>query len=133
LFRIKTRQKERAYNLEKSSRENSLKMSYSLDLKLKVMAYLEKGGKASAAAKIFGVSRASIYRWLGQADLEPVKVKRRKRKMDWKALEKDVEENPELRLCDRAQKFGVKISSVGYALKELGMTRKKTIKVQGKK
>jgi putative transposase len=100
-------------------------MPYSLDLKLKVMAYLEKGGRVSSAAQIFGISRASIYRWLGQADLTPIKVKRRKRKLDWQALEEDVKRYPELRLCDRAKKFGVSISSIGYALQELKITRKK--------
>lgn len=51
-------------------------------------------------------------------DLKPTKVTRRKRKLDWQALEQDVKENPDLRLCDRAQKFGVNISSSGLRVDE---------------
>jgi transposase len=100
-------------------------MPYSLDLKEKVIAYIENGGRVSSAAKVFGINRASIYRWLGQTNLAPIKVERRKRKLDWKALEEDVKKYPDLRLCDRAKKFGVRISSIGYALKKLKITRKK--------
>jgi len=100
-------------------------MPYSVDLKLKVIEYIENGGKISSASRIFRVGRASIYRWLNQADLEPIKVKRRKRKLDWTALEEDVQRYPELRLCDRAKKFGVTISAIAYALKELKIMRKK--------
>jgi transposase len=53
------------------------------------------------------------------------KVKRRKRKLDWKALENDVKENPDARLIDRAKKFGVRPSAISYALKEMKITRKK--------
>jgi len=51
--------------------------------------------------------------------------KRRQRKLDWQDLEKDVKENPEARLIDRAQKFGVRPSAISYALKEMKITRKK--------
>ena len=53
------------------------------------------------------------------------KVKRRKRKLDWKALENDVKENPDARLIDRAKKFGVRPSAISYALKEMKMKEKK--------
>lgn len=53
------------------------------------------------------------------------KVKRRKRKLDWQALEKDVKENPDARLIDRAKKFGVRPSAISYALKEMKMKEKK--------
>jgi transposase len=62
--------------------------------------------------------------WVGQT-LEPLPVKRRKRKLDWKALENDVKENPDARLIDRAKKFGVRPSAISYALKEMKITRKK--------
>ncbi|MFM2026322.1 MAG: hypothetical protein RLZZ339_1037, partial [Cyanobacteriota bacterium] len=39
----------------------------------------------------------------------------RQRKLDWKALSKDVQENPEARLRDRAEKFGVRPSAICYA------------------
>jgi putative transposase len=57
--------------------------------------------------------------------LEATKVKHRQRKLDWKALSKDVQENPEARLRDRAEKFGVRPSAICYALKKMKVTRKK--------
>jgi transposase len=62
---------------------------------------------------------------LGWSDLQATKVKRRKRKLDWQALEKDVKENPDARLIDRAKKFGTRPSAICYALKEMKITRKK--------
>jgi transposase len=62
---------------------------------------------------------------LGRSDLQPTKIKRRKRKLDWQALEKDVKENPDARLIDRAKKFGTRPSAICYALKEMKITRKK--------
>ena len=100
-------------------------MAYSLDLRLKVVHFLESGGKITDAAHIFGVGRASIYRWLSRQELEATKVKRRQRKLDWKGLEKDVKENPEATLTDRAKKFEVAPSAIFYALKKMKITRKK--------
>lgn len=100
-------------------------MAYSLDWRKKVVDYVENGGSITKAAKLFKVGRATIYRWLGREDLQATKVKRRQRKLDWKALEKDVRENPDARLIDRAKKFGVRPSAISYALKEMEITRKK--------
>src|SRR4028119_514750 len=100
-------------------------MSYSIDLRKTVVDYVENGGRIAQAAGLFQVGRATIYRWLGRTDLEPLPVKRRKRKLDWKALENDVKENPDARLIDRAKKFGVRPSAISYAFKEMKITRKK--------
>ncbi|MDJ0575370.1 MAG: IS630 transposase-related protein [Xenococcaceae cyanobacterium MO_234.B1] len=100
-------------------------MTYSLDLRKRVINYVENGGSVTKAAKVFQVGRASIYRWLDSEDLEPRKVTRRNRKLDWKALEKDVQISPEVRLIDRAKEFGVRPSAISYALKKMKITRKK--------
>ncbi len=63
-------------------------MTYSLDLRQKVIDYIESGGKITKATKVFGIGRASIYRWLERKELEATKVKHRHRKLDWKELEK---------------------------------------------
>lgn len=108
-------------------------MAYSLDLRMRVIGYLENGGSVTKAAKLFQVARASIYRWLNRETLESTQVKRRSRKLDWQALKKDVEENPERRLIDRAKQFGVRPSAVSYALKQMKITRKKTASLSRKK
>ncbi len=100
-------------------------MPYSLDLRKKVIEYVEAGGSITKASRIYKIGRASVYRWLNRADLSPTQVKRRHRKLDWKALKKDVEENPDLRLIDRANNFGVRPSAISYALKKMKITRKK--------
>jgi putative transposase len=48
-----------------------------------------------------------------------------KRKLNWEKLRKDVEENPDTKLADRAQKFGVRPSAICYALEKIKITRKK--------
>ena len=50
---------------------------------------------------------------------------RRQRKLDGKALEKDLQENPDTKLRDRAQKFAVDPSAIFYAMKRMKITRKK--------
>ena len=89
------------------------------------MNFIEKGGTITEAAHTFGIGRASIYRWLSRPQLEATKVKSRRRKLDWKELEKDGKENPESKLSDRAKKFGVNPTAIFYALKKMKITRKK--------
>ena len=107
-------------------------MSYSIDLRKRVVDYVENGGRIAQAAGLFQVVVATIYQWLARTDLRATQVKRRKRKLDWQALEKDVKENPNVvRLIDRAKKFGVRPSAISYALKEMKITRKKRTSLPG--
>ena len=69
-------------------------MPYSLDLRHKVINFVENGGTITETAHTFGIGRASIYRWLSRPKLSATKVKSRQRKLDWKELEKDVKQNP---------------------------------------
>lgn len=101
-------------------------MTYSLDLRQRVVEYVEAGGGATSASKLFKVGRSTIYQWLAREDLRPTHVKRRKRKLDWEALKRDVEQHPDSKLSKRAQKFGVQPSAIHYALKEMNITRKKS-------
>ena len=100
-------------------------MPYSLDLRARVIAFVENGGGITRASKLFRVSRTSIYRWLNRTNLQATKVPRRQRKLDWSALDQDVTENPDLRLIDRAKKFHVTPSAIFYALKKIKIKRKK--------
>lgn len=100
-------------------------MPYSLDLRKKVINYIECGGKITEASKIFKIGRATIYRWLSRKELAATQVKNRNRKLDRKALEKDVKENPDSKLVERAKKFGVHPSAIFSAMKKMKITRKK--------
>ncbi len=108
-------------------------MAYSVDLRERVVKYVRGGGSKAEAARRYEVSEATVYVWLKRENLEPTVVTRRKRKIDWQALETHVRQYPEATLKDRAKLFGVNASAIWYALKELQITRKKTAKVCGKK
>ena len=43
-------------------------MSYSIDLRKRVVDYVENGGRIAQATGLFQVGRATIYRWLGRTD-----------------------------------------------------------------
>jgi hypothetical protein len=47
--------------------------------KTKSNNYIENGGRVTKAAQVFGIGRASIYRWLSRKELEATKVKYRQR------------------------------------------------------
>jgi putative transposase len=108
-------------------------MSYSLDLRRKVIQFIENGGGIRNAARVFNIGRATIYRWLERPDLAPTKVKSRKGKIDITALEKDVQAYPDTPLKDRAKKFGVRPSALCYRFKKMAITRKKTTSLSRKK
>ena len=100
-------------------------MPYSLDLRERVVNYVRSGESIDEAVKLFKVSRATIYRWLNRPDLRATVVKRRRRKLDDKALIQHVREYPDAQLKDRAAHFNVHPTAIFYAFKRLKITRKK--------
>lgn len=100
-------------------------MAYSVDLRQRVINFIESGGSVTEASKIFKIGRATIYRWFGREDLAPTKVAHRQRKIDIEKLEKDVAKNPDTLLKERAKKFGVTSSALTYQFGKLKITRKK--------
>lgn len=99
-------------------------MSYSVDLRERVVGYVRSGGSPNIAAKIFKVGRSTIYRWLVAPDLSPRPAKERKRKLDKSALAAHVRDFPDLLLRERAVYFGVTVNSIWSALKKLKITKK---------
>jgi putative transposase len=99
-------------------------MAYDLDLRLKVIDFIESGGGITKASRTFRVGRATIYRWLGREELAATKVETRQRKINIKELEEDVKNNPDILLKERAKKFGVTPASLCYQFKKMKITRK---------
>ena len=62
-------------------------------------------------------------------NLTPAPQLGRKRKLDWKALAQHIQENPDALLRERAQYFGVHTSAIGYAQKQMKLTRKKNAEI----
>ena len=101
-------------------------MTYSLDLREKVISFISDGGSKSEAMRIFQLSRDTIYRWINAEDLRPKEHGQRHRKIDKEALRKHVEEYPEMYLRERADIFDVHLSSMGHMLKKLNIVKKRT-------
>ena len=46
-------------------------MTYSKDLRKRVVAFVESGGSRAEAARLFEVSRWCVYDWINREDLAP--------------------------------------------------------------
>lgn len=102
-------------------------MTYSKDLRERVIEFVCSGGSKTKAAKQFGVSRWCIYDWLSRESLAPKKQGcPRPWKLDPEQLEAHVRQYPDAYQHERAMFFGVSRHSIGYGLKRLGI-KKKTV------
>ena len=104
---------------------NYVSFLFKITIRQKVINFVGNGGTITEIAHIFEIGIASIYRWLSGPKMSETKVKRRQRKLDWKELEKDVKQNSQSKLSDKAKKFGVNQPAIFYALKRMKITRKK--------
>ena len=107
-------------------------MSYSVDLRKRVVSFVGSGGSKSEAARRFEVSRKTVYNWLALDDLSPKPHPEHTRKVDKQALKRHVQAYPDAILSERAQRFGVSTSTIWYHLKRMKFSRKKNINVSRK-
>ncbi len=109
-------------------------MTYSLDLRQRVIKFVTNGGMIVEAAGFFAVNRKTISGWMKLDDLRPkAPPKSRVRKLNQQALLEHVKQYPDMILRQRANHFGVRINAVWYQFKKLGITLKKNDKIPGKK
>ena len=77
-------------------------MTLSTDLRKRVVSFVKGGGSKSEAARRFGLSRASVYRWL---ELKTLEIKKTRTTTPWKlcpeALKAHVEAYPDAYLKER--------------------------------
>ena len=105
-------------------------MIYSIDLRKRVIAFIETGGKKLEASRRFNVCRPTIDQWLllkketGRLEAPPLPP-RSWRKLNPEALVAYVEAHPDGMLEDYAEHFQTSPSGVWRALKRLKFTRKK--------
>ena|ERR1700683_5173448 len=99
-------------------------MSYSLDFRKRVVAYVKQGGSKVEASRIFGIERRTLYHWLSAKDLSAHPAKTRQRKLDKAVLAAHVRDYPDWVLRERAEHFGVHINSIWSALQKLRITKK---------
>jgi len=104
-----------------------LYMTYQTPHRKAVLSYIKEGGSRVEASRIFKVSRDTIYRWSKLDDITPKPPpSTRHRKIDKAALKRHIEDYPDMFLRERAAIFKVHISSMGRALKKLGIAKKKS-------
>jgi transposase len=99
-------------------------LSYSVDLRERVVGYVRSGGSRIEATRLFQVGRTTLYRWLNGPDLQPKPARERRRKLDKAALAAHVRDFPDALLRERAAHFGVGINAIWVALKKLNITKK---------
>ena len=105
-------------------------MTYQTPHRIAVLSFIKDGGSKVEAARLFKVSRDTIYRWLNLDDIAPKPPpKTRHRKFDKTALKRHVQEYPDLFLRERATHFGVAISSMSLALSKMKVRKKNSVDI----
>ena len=106
-------------------------MGYSIDLRKRVIQFIEEGGSAIEAAGRFSVTRQTVYNWIKKKQCTG-SLKDNAPRRPWRRLNANevivfVESNPDLTLSEFASHFGVGSSTMCEALKRLKITRKKRV------
>ena len=96
---------------------------YSVDLRKKVIEYLEQGHSQKQASEVFNIHRNTISQWWNrhkkEGTIEPKKRPGAKRKVDREKLKQYVDEKPNTTLVQIAEKFGISVRQVGRILKAI--------------
>jgi transposase len=105
---------------------------YSIDLRKRVLQYLEENNDKMKASQLFQVGIATVYRWIKRkkqrGNVEALKKKSSYKKIDDQKLIAYVEQNPDHFLSEIAKHFGLTLQAIFYALKRLKITRKKRLR-----
>ena len=116
-------------NLKQYTMWYNILMAYSIDFRKKVLAYCERTGSITEASHIFQISRNTIYGWLKlkekTGDLNHQVKGTKPRKVDRDRLKNYLTDNPDAYLTEIAAEFGCHPTTIHYALKAMGYTRKK--------
>ena len=99
-------------------------MTYSIDLRKKVLKYIELGGKKKEAARIFSLNRDTIYKWLKRSNLQPTPRKTWQHKINKSDLVQYVNKNPDLILREYAEEFNVTVNAISKAFRALNIRKK---------
>ena len=102
-------------------------MTYPISFRRKVVAHIKEGMSSSDAARLFKISRNTLYLWLKSPDLEPRAHSMRARKLDKDALREHIDKHPDLYLRERAHHFGVSIPAMWKMMRKLGYRKKKSV------
>ena len=100
-------------------------MSYSLDFRKRVMKIKkEKNLTFEKTSKRFGIGMRTLFRWHNR--LEPMETRNKPAtKVDMERLKQDVQKEPDAYLSERAERLGVSVTGIFYALRRLNFSNKK--------
>jgi transposase len=102
--------------------------AYALDLRERVVKFIQSGGSKAEAARRFALARSSVYRYLAAAQkgaLTPKTSWGHWRKLDPEKLQAHVQKHPDATLKELQTVFGVSHHAVWVRLGKLGFTLKK--------
>ena len=104
-------------------------MAYSIDFRKKVLSYCERTGSITEASHVFQISRNTIYGWLKlkekTGELNHQVKGTKPRKVDRDRLKNYLTNNPDAYLTEIASEFDCHPTTIHYALKAMGYTRKR--------
>ena len=105
---------------------------YSIDLRERVLLYIQEGHSQREASEVFKIPRQTIYNWKClKEDRGSLKMrrsgKRRPSKFDEERLKQLIMNHPDYYLSEIAVMFEATSSGVCRALKRFGITRKKRV------
>ena len=102
-------------------------MSYSIDLRKRVVEFVQSGGSKAEASRRFSVSLWCVNDWCRRPNLAPNTSPGRPRKFDWEVLRRGMQAHPDKLLREWADELGVWTNSIWYASQKMGHTYKKKI------
>jgi len=100
-------------------------MSYSIDLRKKVLKFVSSGGTQLEAARHFNINPSTIYIWKKREELAPTPRKTWHNKINKQELIQYVNDNDDKLLREYAEHFGVHINAIWEALRRLKIRKKK--------
>jgi len=108
-------------------------MTYSIDLRKRVVEFVSEGGSKAESSRRYEVSLWCVDDWCKREDLAPKVHSLRQRKIDKEALRRHVQLYPDALLRERAKLFGVRINAVWSMMRKMKLTHKKSDALQREK
>ena len=106
--------------------------AYTLDLRERVVKFIQTGGSTADARRHFALGRSTIYRYLAAVKTNTLAPKTSWgswRKLDPARLHAHVKKHPDATLAELQTALGVSHNAVWVRLRQLGFTLKKTHKI----
>ena len=106
--------------------------AYGMDLRQRIIGFVNDGGTKVEASKKFKVGRRTVYYYLTRAKagkLEPEKSWGSWKKLDPQKLKDYVKTHADSTLMEMKKVFGVSHNTIWVRLNKLGITLKKTHKI----